>query len=93
MEENPDDSIGRFPGNSRILSDWVGSNAPKSYGGYSGYYNGYHFENEWYRHANNKACQTLWVAGHVSKIKFTGFTVGIDYRYYTGEAIQRPIQE
>jgi prepilin-type N-terminal cleavage/methylation domain-containing protein len=87
-----EDSLGLFGDSGRILTQWIGGNAPSSYGGLSTeYYNGYHFDNEWYRHS--RGCQTLWVAGHVSRIKFTGFTVGIDYRYYTGEAIIRPIRD
>jgi len=47
------------------------------------YYKGYHFDYEWYRHSRKN--QTVWVDGHVSKIKFSGLKVGIDYRYYTGD--------
>ena len=92
--EGSDDTIGLFPGSSSILTQWIGDSAPKSYGGLSGLYNGYHFEKEWYRHSHG--CQTLWVEGHVSRIKFTGFsgpTAGIDYRYYTGEVPQRVIRD
>jgi prepilin-type N-terminal cleavage/methylation domain-containing protein len=88
--EGDDDSIALFPLKNRILTQWIGDNAPAVYGGLSSLYNGYHFDNEWFRH--NRKNQTLWVTGSISKIRFTGFTSGIDWRYYTGEAIQNPIR-
>lgn len=89
MEGNGD-SIGLFPGSSRILLQWIGANAPNSYGGISGsFYGGYPFEWEYYRH--DRRCNTLWLSGNVSKIPFTGYTVGIDYRYYTGDKPLTPI--
>ncbi len=84
--EGPEDSIGLVPGASQILFQWIGQ---PPYGGLSGYYGGHHFELEWYRHS--KACQTVWVEGHVSRIKFTGLNVGIDYRHYTGVPPLRPV--
>jgi hypothetical protein len=81
--EGPDDSIGLFPGKSEILTQWRYSLAPL--------YGGYQFEWEWYRH--NKKCNTLWLLGHVTKIRFTGFNVGIDYRYYTGDVPLLPLPE
>ncbi len=87
--EGPDDSIGLFPGRTRILTQWIGSSAPQTYGGLSTLYGGYHFEQEWYRHG--KSDQTFWTDGHASKIKFTGFDVGIDYRHYTGEVPLSPV--
>ncbi len=89
--EGPDDSLGLFPGSSRILTQWIGSDAPQTYGGLSTLYGGYHFDREWYRHDN--ADQTVWVDNHVSKIKFTGFNVGIDYRYYTGDIPLIPLPD
>jgi prepilin-type processing-associated H-X9-DG protein len=86
--EGSEDSIGLFPGDARILTQWIG-NAPP-YGGLSGYYGGHHFEDEWYRH--NKGCQTLWVDGHASRIKFTSLKVGIDYRHYIGVNPLKPIE-
>ena len=47
--EGADDSIGLFPGSGKILTQWIGSTAPQTYGGLSTLYNGYHFEREWYR--------------------------------------------
>ena len=85
--EGADDSIGLFPGKSQILTQWIGQ---PPYGGLSGLYNGYHFDYEWYRHCGNN--QTAWVDGHVSKIKFTGLNVGIDYRHYTGVRPLNPVR-
>lgn len=80
--EGSEDSIGLFPGSSAILEQWAGLGAS--------HYNGYNFELEWYRH--NKGCQTSWVDGHASRIKYTGRTVGIDYRHYTGVQVVKPIE-
>jgi prepilin-type N-terminal cleavage/methylation domain-containing protein/prepilin-type processing-associated H-X9-DG protein len=75
------DSLGLFPGNASILTQWIGN--PEPYGGLAAqYYGGYHFDNEWYRHG--RGCRTSWADGHVSRIRFTGLKVGIDYRHYTG---------
>jgi len=79
--EGGDDSLGLFPGTTRILSQWDGL---------SSYYGGYNFELEWYRHS--KGCQTSWLDGHVSRIKYTGRSVGIDYRHYTGMDVLKPIE-
>ena len=84
--EGADDSIGLFPGKTQILSQWIGQ---PPYGGLGNLYGGYHFDFEWYRHA--KGCQTSWVEGHVSRIKFTGLNVGIDYRHYTGVMPLSPV--
>jgi prepilin-type processing-associated H-X9-DG protein len=84
--EGADDSIGLFPGKSQILTQWIGQ---PPYGGLSGLYGGYHFDLEWYRHS--KGCQTAWVDGHVSRIRFTGLNVGIDYRHYTGLIPLNPV--
>jgi len=84
--EGSSDSIALFPGNTQILTQWIGQ---PPYGGLSTLYGGYHFDYEWYRHG--KANQTIWVDGHASKIKFTGLNVGIDYRHYTGEVPLSPV--
>ncbi len=73
--EGEDDSIGLFPGRTEILTQWRFS--------LTSHYPGVKFEWEWYRH--NRNCQTLWVGGHVSAIRFTSFDKGTDYRHYTGE--------
>jgi len=86
--EGPEDSLGLFPGAGAILTQWIG--VPPPYSGLSSYYGGHHFENEWYRHS--KGCQTLWVDGHVSRIKFTGLRVGIDYRHYIGVNPLQPVE-
>ena len=36
---------------------------------------------------------TAWLDGHVSKIRFNGLNIGIDYRYYTGDTPQLPLPE
>jgi len=84
--EGGSDSIGLFPGSSAILTQWI-SDPP--YGGLSLLYGGYHFDNEWYRHS--RGCQTAWVDSHVSRIRFTGLRVGIDYRHYTGVRPLNPV--
>jgi hypothetical protein len=72
--EGPDDSLGLFPGEREILTQWRFDLA--------GLYPGVKMEWEWYRH--NKRCSTLWVPGNVSTIRFTGYHKGVDYRWYTG---------
>ena len=70
--EGPDDSLGLFPGSSECLSQWKYDLA--------GFYPERKMEFEWFRHPN---CNTLWVQGNVSSIKYT--KKGVDYRWYTGE--------
>jgi prepilin-type N-terminal cleavage/methylation domain-containing protein len=79
--EGPEDSMGLFPGSSSILTQWIGSGGIGGLG--NSLYNGYKFEWEWYRH--NKKNLTVWVAGSVSLIPFTGYKKGVDYRWYTGD--------
>jgi len=79
------DSLSTFtdPPAGRILTQWDGL---------ASYYGGYNFENEWYRH--NKGCQTVWVDGHVSRIKFKSRTDGgIDGRHYTGIRPKYPVKD
>ncbi|NOS69541.1 MAG: prepilin-type N-terminal cleavage/methylation domain-containing protein [Verrucomicrobia bacterium] len=94
-EGNPpdSDSIGLFPGKNSILTQWIGTGPANggAYGGLSGLYGGYPFDFEWYRHS--KGCQTAWVDGHVSRIRFTGLKVGIDYRHYTGIEPLNPVRD
>jgi prepilin-type N-terminal cleavage/methylation domain-containing protein len=92
--EGPSDSLSSFSDSGGpILTQWIGA-GPANGGAYSGlstdYYQGYHFDNEWYRHGRGD--QTVWVDGHVSRIKFTGLKVGIDYRHYTGITPLNPVQ-
>ncbi|HOW66549.1 MAG TPA: prepilin-type N-terminal cleavage/methylation domain-containing protein [Candidatus Paceibacterota bacterium] len=73
--EGADDSLGLFPGSREILTQWRFSLASL--------YPGMKMELEWYRHSMR--CNTLWAPGNVSPIKFTSFTKGVDYRWYTGD--------
>ncbi len=85
--EGPDDSIGLFPGKKQVLEQWIG-NPPGSGGLGVSLYNRFKFEWEWYRH--NRVCNTLWVPGNVSGIKFNNYK-GVDYRWYTGdEPLEQP---
>ncbi|MEK7685261.1 MAG: prepilin-type N-terminal cleavage/methylation domain-containing protein [Verrucomicrobiota bacterium] len=74
--EGGSDSLGLFPGNGEILTQW-------RFGQLLDLYKPIHMEWEWYRH--NRKCETLWVPGNVSLIRFTGFKVGVDYRWYSGD--------
>jgi prepilin-type N-terminal cleavage/methylation domain-containing protein len=79
--EGPDDSLGLWPGKQQILEQWIGN--PPGRGGLGvSLYNGFKFEWEWYRHS--RVCNTLWVGGNVSGIKFNNYK-GVDYRWYTGD--------
>jgi len=73
--EGPDDSLGLFPGQTEILRQWRFS--------FQALYPEREMWLEWYRH--HKRCNTLWVAGQVSSIRFNAFNKGVDYRCYTGE--------
>jgi prepilin-type N-terminal cleavage/methylation domain-containing protein/prepilin-type processing-associated H-X9-DG protein len=70
--EGADDSIGLFPGKSECLTQWKYD--------LKQYYRR-PMEFEWFRHPT---CNTLWMDGHVSQIKYT--KTGVDYRIYSGEA-------
>ena len=70
--EGADDSIGLFPARSECLTQWKYD--------LKQYYN-HPMEFEWFRHPT---CNTLWMDGHVSQIKYT--KTGVDYRIYYGEA-------
>ncbi len=78
--EGADDTLGLFPSNSQILTQWK-YGLPALYGGAD-------LTLGWWRH--NKACNTLWIQGNVSRIRFRpkgylGAAGAIDYRCYTGE--------
>jgi len=72
--EGAEDSVGLFPGRTECLMQWKYD--------LKTYYN-HPMEFEWFRHPS---CDTLWMDGHVSGIKYT--KKGVDYRIYTGEAPQ-----
>jgi prepilin-type N-terminal cleavage/methylation domain-containing protein/prepilin-type processing-associated H-X9-DG protein len=75
--EGAEDTLGLFPGYTTILDQW----GPE--GGLQADYPGVDLLSGWWRH--DKGCNTLWVGGNVSRIRYVPRTVGIDYRYYTGE--------
>ncbi len=71
-----EDCLGKFPGESEVLADW------KPGARWAGQY-GLDMRNGWWRH--NRGCNTVWVTGNVSKLKYVKETIGYDYRWYTGE--------
>jgi prepilin-type N-terminal cleavage/methylation domain-containing protein len=73
--EGADDSIGLFPGKKECLTQWKYD--------LKQYYPERNMEFEWFRHPN---CNTLWMDGHATGIKYT--KTGVDYRIYSGEAPQ-----
>jgi prepilin-type N-terminal cleavage/methylation domain-containing protein len=73
LMDGPNDSLGLFPGSSSILAQWISS--------VSSFYPGVDLSLGWWRH--DKGCMTLWVAGNVSRIRYT--PQGVDYRWYTGD--------
>jgi len=75
--EGADDTLGLFPGRTTILDQW----GPE--GSLQPLYPGVDLLSGWWRHS--KGCNTLWVPGNVSRIKQVPRTVGVDYRWYTGE--------
>jgi len=82
------DSLSTFtdPPAGTILTQWALG------GGLAPLYGNYAFEKEWYRHDMQN--QTVWVDGHVSKIRFTGLTKGgIDGRHYTGIRPKYPVKD
>ena len=78
LNEGAEDTLGLFPGRTTILDQWIGL---------AGLYGGRDETLGWWRH--NKGCNTLWLPGNVSRIKWVPRKVGIDYRYYTGD---RPLK-
>jgi prepilin-type N-terminal cleavage/methylation domain-containing protein len=75
--EGYDDTLGLFPGYTTILDQW----GPE--GSLQTLYPGVDLLSGWWRHS--RGCNTLWVPGNVSRIKWVPRTVGVDYRWYTGE--------
>jgi prepilin-type N-terminal cleavage/methylation domain-containing protein/prepilin-type processing-associated H-X9-DG protein len=78
--EGSDDTLGLFPGNTTILDEW----APD--GSLQPLYPGVDLTSGWWRHS--RGCNTLWVGGNVSRLRWVPRTKGYDYRYYTGERPQ-----
>jgi prepilin-type N-terminal cleavage/methylation domain-containing protein len=70
--EGESDSLGLFPGKSECLTQWKYDLASL--------YPGIKMEFEWFRHPT---CDTLWVDGHASQIKYT--KKGVDYHIYYGD--------
>jgi hypothetical protein len=75
--DGADDTIALWPGKSENLTQWKYSLASL--------YPGTKFEYEWFRH--NRRCNTLWVPGNVSGIRFTKGKEA-DWRWYTGDVPQ-----
>jgi prepilin-type N-terminal cleavage/methylation domain-containing protein len=73
--EGASDSIGLFPGQSECLTQWKYD--------LRSYYPERNMEFEWFRHPS---CNTLWMDGHATGIKYT--KKGVDFRIYTGDAPQ-----
>ena len=71
--EGADDSIGLFPGRTECLREWKVT--------YQIHYPERRMEFEYFRHPN---CNTLWMDGHATSIKYT--KTGVDYRIFYGEA-------
>lgn len=78
--EGADDTLGLFPGKTTILDQWIGL---------ASLYGGRDETLGWWRHrmvaGSGGGCMTVWVSGNVSRIKWVPRTVGVDYRWYTGE--------
>lgn len=72
--EGEDDSIGLFPNRAECLTQWKYE--------LKNFYTR-NMEFEWFRHPS---CNTLWMDGHATGIKYT--KKGVDYRIYYGEAPQ-----
>jgi len=79
--EGDDDSLGLFPGESEILTEWDRSSSLQAL------YPGIDLLSGWWRH--DSQCNTIWVPGNVSRIKKVAQNKGYDYHWYTGE---RPLQ-
>ena len=73
--EGADDTIGLFPGKTECNTQWKYD--------YKQYYPERNLEFEYFRHPN---CNTLWMDGHATGIKYS--KTGVDYRIYSGEAPQ-----
>jgi prepilin-type N-terminal cleavage/methylation domain-containing protein len=72
-----DDSLGLFPGETLILTQWDSSSYLQTL------YPSVDLTSGWWRH--DTECNTLWITGNVSKLKKVSANIGYDYRWYTGE--------
>jgi prepilin-type N-terminal cleavage/methylation domain-containing protein len=72
-----DDSLGLFPGESLILTQWDSNSYLQTL------YPGVDLLSGWWRH--DSECNTVWVPGNISKLKKVPRNVGYDYHWYTGE--------
>jgi prepilin-type N-terminal cleavage/methylation domain-containing protein len=72
-----DDSLGLFPGESLILTQWDSNSYLQTL------YPGVDLLSGWWRH--DSGCNTLWLPGNVSRLNKVPRNVGYDYRWYTGE--------
>jgi prepilin-type N-terminal cleavage/methylation domain-containing protein len=75
--EGPPDTLGLWPGETLILTQW------DSQGSLQTLYPGVDLMSGWWRH--DKGCNTLWVPGNVSRLRWVPQNVGYDYHWYTGE--------
>ena len=73
--EGAGDSVGLFPGQTECLTQWKYD--------LQQHYPERNMEHEWFRHPS---CNTLWMDGHATGIKYT--KKGVDYRIYYGDAPQ-----
>ena len=79
--EGDDDSLGLFPDEGEILTQWAQGSSLESY------YPGVDLLSGWWRH--DSECNTVWVPGNVSRLKKVPVNVGYDYHWYTGEKPKR----
>jgi prepilin-type N-terminal cleavage/methylation domain-containing protein len=72
-----DDSLGLFPGESQILTQWNSTSYLQTL------YPSVDLTSGWWRH--DTECNTLWIPGNISRLKKVPAYIGYDYHWYTGE--------